>query len=32
MFSMAIRTAQVDAVQELLGFGTKATIVDEPVC
>ncbi|KAL3149972.1 hypothetical protein ABBQ38_013329 [Trebouxia sp. C0009 RCD-2024] len=30
MFSMAIRTAQVDAVQDLLERGTKASIMDEP--
>lgn len=31
MFSMAIRTAQVEAVRDLLEKGTKASIVDEPV-
>lgn len=30
MFSMAIRTAQVEAVRDLLEKGTKASIVDEP--
>ena len=32
MFSMAIRTAQVDSIREMLENGTKIAYLDEPVC
>lgn len=31
MFSMAVRTAQVDRIREMLEAGTKTTSLDEPV-
>ena len=31
MFSMAIRTGQVDTIRDMLDNGTKAISLDEPV-